>query len=1248
VFASTPASAKKVYVPGITFGGLCTSSPCGPGQLKEPIGVAVNDSELGDVYVVDKGNNRVERFSATGKFEGEFNGSGMLPGEGKAAGSGGLSDEVPTGRFSAPEQVAVDNSVEMADPSKGDVYVTDTGHNVIDKFSATGAYLGQVTLGCTPLDCSELTRFKELRALAVDPQGNLWVYGGPQQIEGSEVIEYSATGSFKRVIAVPICACGGHAFAVDSQESFYVTYTPSAFLQKFKAAGGGLSYNLSGVSAVAIGPSTNALFVDKGTSIEEYGPFGEPYSGPPADTPPLEVLPSEGLAGSSGLAVSSVDTVYASERSAGEVESFDYVTVPDVSTQAPTGVSETGLTLHGDVNPEGEAVKECYFEYGTQTGIYTNRVECEQQSEDITGSEAVPVSAQLSGLSPADARSVRLVAVSPAGLVARARDVTISRPAIGGESLSGVGSIAATVGAQVDPGGLATTYSVEYGTSTTYGSHSEPASLSASSTGTEALEAFAQLTGLQPETVYHLRVVASNALGTSDGNDFTLTTFPPPTAGLPDGRVYELASSPPGGHDVDVYVQGTMQNLSNNEEHGIWTFLPFKVAPSGEAVAYPGDPPVTGGTGNVGGSKGDEYLARRLPGGGWTQAALEGEDTGGYVDFSSDLSIGVLAGGEIPGAGSPLGYYDWYTHPTVSGIEGAYRPFFTATPDRSSQELNFAEGGTSNTYAGGNPGTSAVPAFTDQLFETNAGILEGEGQLEKELDEDVELEIAEARDSQFVHYLYDTVAGRPYLIDVLPDGKVAPRATFGSLEEKSSNGYTHPGLTHAISADGSRVFWTWAPEAHNMGELILNRSQGVYVRENPTQPQSPLNGEECTVPTTDACTVQVAPSGSIFQTASADGSKVFFTNINEELYEYDLETGETIELSPGVKVAGVAGTSEDGEYVYYVDSSGSIKLWHEGAPTLVAAEAGLGSVPPFSGGEGGGGYHNDYITELGSRTAEVTPDGHSLIFMSQKSLTGYDNMLEGKPLDEVFLYEATTGKLTCISCNASGEPPVSVEVDNSIEGFTKQLVGAFFPLSGEPTYQPQSIIADGSRVFFDSAEPLVPQAKNGWVDVYEWERDGMGSCQSSRGCIYLLSGGAGSENSYLIGPSANGDDVFFISRAQLIPADRGNDDFVVYDARVDGNQPPVPSLCSGTGCQGVPPPPPIFATPASVTFAGAGNFPPPSLPVKEFVKCKTGRKLSHGKCVKAKAVKRKIKRAKRAKKVQKAAKKVQKADRRAR
>jgi hypothetical protein len=170
---------------------------------------------------------------------------------------------------------------------------------------------------------------------------------------------------------------------------------------------------------------------------------------------------------------------------------------------------------------------------------------------------------------------------------------------------------------------------------------------------------------------------------------------------------------------------------------------------------------------------------------------------------------------------------------------------------------------------------------------------------------------------------------------------------------------------------------------------------------------------------------------------------------------------------------------------------------------------------------------------------------------------------------------------------------------------------------------PRWLSDDGSRVFFDSVEPLSPQDTNGLRDVYEWERDGAGSCQDSEGCVYLLSGGTSTDSSSLVDASVQGDDAFIVTRAQLVPQDR-NETFDLYDAHVGGVQPLSSPACSGTGCQGVPSVPPLFATPPSVTFDGVGNFVPPSRTVKskpksKSTKCKKGFVRKKGKCVKKQA-----------------------------
>ncbi len=232
------------------------------------------------------------------------------------------------------------------------------------------------------------------------------------------------------------------------------------------------------------------------------------------------------------------------------------------------------------------------------------------------------------------------------------------------------------------------------------------------------------------------------------------------------------------------------------------------------------------------------------------------------------------------------------------------------------------------------------------------------------------------------------------------------------------------------------------------------------------------------------------------------------------------------------------------------------------------------------------GEYGDWQPALSNRTAEVSADGAGVVFMSSMSLpvVGFPGGYPTGGADEVYVFDASADRLFCASCSSSGEP-------GGAQGF--------LPISWTDTYIPQWISADGDRVFFDSSAPLVPQDTNGVQDVYEWEREGTGSCLVGSGangaCIYLLSGGASKAASWFIGGSVNGDDVFIVTRAQLVPEDQnGADD--LYDVRVDGVRPVSPPACTGSGCQGVPAPPPTFATPPSVTFNGAGNFPPPATP----------------------------------------------------
>jgi len=72
----------------------------------------------------------------------------------------------------------------------------------------------------------------------------------------------------------------------------------------------------------------------------------------------------------------------------------------------------------------------------------------------------------------------------------------------------------------VDPNGLATTYSFQYGTTSAYGAVTPEAIL----TGDGSQGVVADLTGLAPDTTYHFRLIARNSKGLARGADRTFKT----------------------------------------------------------------------------------------------------------------------------------------------------------------------------------------------------------------------------------------------------------------------------------------------------------------------------------------------------------------------------------------------------------------------------------------------------------------------------------------------------------------------------------------------------------------------------------------------------------------------------------------------------------------------------------------------------------------------------------------------------
>jgi hypothetical protein len=118
--------------------------------------------------------------------------------------------------------------------------------------------------------------------------------------------------------------------------------------------------------------------------------------------------------------------------------------------------------------------------------------------------------------------------------------VEVARPVVTTGSVSSVGSEAATVGGTINPNFSATSFHVDYGTTSTYGNFTAVAS---AGEGGTAQAVSAVLSKLKPQTLYHFRVVASNAAGSVVGGDQTLTTSKAPIAPPPKKAVKAPALS---------------------------------------------------------------------------------------------------------------------------------------------------------------------------------------------------------------------------------------------------------------------------------------------------------------------------------------------------------------------------------------------------------------------------------------------------------------------------------------------------------------------------------------------------------------------------------------------------------------------------------------------------------------------------------------------------------------------------------
>jgi hypothetical protein len=655
-----------------------------------------------------------------------------------------------------------------------------------------------------------------------------------------------------------------------------------------------------------------------------------------------------------------------------------------------------------------------------------------------------------------------------------------------------------------------------------------------------------------------------------------------------------------------------------------------QLSSSGEAIAYrslAGFPGALGSTANS-----SAHVSKRTPNGWitteWTPKLPKAEPYQNLsYTFSEDLSQAVL---RVPFVLLTPEATPYAANLFLRSSTGAYTLINSAAPARSVEEICGPEGVTNcwsfidvSVYGG------ASSDFSHVMFESN-------GQLTPE--------------SSSAASLYENVGGKVRLIGILPDGTPAASSTAGA--EASIYGQ-YRNIERATSRDGSHVIFQ-APADAGLPDPKQQGETEVYDRLNSTETI------ETSTPDPEATPAVSNAEPATFQTASVDGSRVFFTtsaelttpsntgemNNSEDLYEYNLSTHHltdlTVDTSPedattGAMVQGVVGSAQDGSYIYFVangllvegkgiDGQPNLYMVHDGAkPVFVTTLDSRGSCN-FSNVESADSC--DWSSLPSAREAYVTPDGKHMAFMSTNRLStinfpgGYDNLDQetGDADSEVYEYTAPTrpqgiGQLVCASCDQTGAQPVSGALIGGISatGISEGRVG----LTGvsTPFSRVRALSDDGSRLFYSAAASLTTP----YNSIYEYEQDGEGSCERIGGCQNLLSDPHISEGDYFLGASANGNDVYLATSSRLTSTDLDNVRDI-YDARVNGGfaPPSIERQCESecTQASRVQPDQPV----STDAVGSSGNISIPRATPKPVLRkqCRRGFRLANNRCVKIK------------------------------
>ncbi|HTZ64055.1 MAG TPA: hypothetical protein VMB51_08120 [Solirubrobacteraceae bacterium] len=1196
-------------------------------KLEEPNAIAV-DSQSGRVLVAESGSGAIVAFSDHGAYEAKFTGKGQ-----------------PYGSFLGKEGEVENVAALAVDEASGDIYVAEAEHRAISQYDPAGEWLGTTTTG------ESQRALQEPRGIALTAGAQLYgVDSGTDLVDlfGSGVVVPDVTTLRASKLARTSALVGGVIDGDGEASKYSFQWGSSEELGQstgFQSAGAGeekVSATLEGLQA---GATYYFRIVGAGENGISYGLVHEFHTlaAVQLETGTAKEITTDGATLAGSILPDGFETNYHFEwgtsigygnetgltsagAGSGAVEAtatladlqpnttYHYrlvgqnqfgVTIgadrslttsgpPRIATEAPTELTHTSATLHAKLNADKLATTY-RFQYG-ETAAYG--LESPVGGASIgEGGSPVAVSAALSGLRIGTVYHYRVLAENSAGTTAGPDETFESVPPapVNASYVTEVGTTEATLHAEIDPLGNPTAYYFQYGEqrcrTTPSACTDVPAPPTEVGSGTTDVPESETIDDLQPATTYYYRVLATNSLGTTEGPEHSFTTGAQASSfALADGRAWEMVS-PPDKHGAPIEAL--------TREGGV-----ILASADGDSLTYVVD-----------GAFGEEAQGNRSPE--MEQImAVRGPQAWSSEDIATPNS---RAYGDAPGSAPE---YQFFSPSLGMALVEPFGPEPPLSPEATQKTIYLRDQSTAAfaplvTEANVPPGTEfggqlhfveATPDLAHIVLQSTVPLAEapaGKG-------------------------LYEWSAGKLKFVSVLPDGAPSPSSALGF------GGHVVVG---AVSDDGSRVIWQDKAEGTALGHL--------YLRDTETEETIQLDAAQG---------VAEPESGAAeFQGASSSGSKVFFTDKQRLTQSSTAEPAGKPDLYE-CEVSEVAGrlgchlsdlTVDRGE-AEHADVQGLVLAVSEGGEdvylvaqgVLASNENGVGqrAEPGHSNlyllHESGGEWTTTFIAGLSSEdspewegnkeadsafvTARVSPNGRYFAFMSAAPLTGYDNVDQnsGEPDEEVFLYDSATDGLSCVSCNPSGARPVGVlDTVESGEGLGLLVdrrkvwaaAGHEHWLAGNiPGWTAKRdvsavlqsrYLSNEGRLFFNSPDDLVAQATNHKEDVYEYEPSGVGSCVSSSGaCISLISSGSSSKESAFLEATPSGNDVFFLTAAQLLSQDTDTA-FDIYDARVCTELSPCltppesapPGCRDADGCRPAQPAQPSTVAPATESASGSGN-----------------------------------------------------------